>query len=53
MYINVSKKMNLIESFSYNKMMLLLLLENNGENDSYDDLLNILSKENIALPLSE
>lgn len=49
MYINVSKKMNKLESFSYNKMMLLLLLENNGEHDTYDDLLNILSNENIDL----
>ena len=48
MYINVSKKMNgITESFSYNKMMVLLLLENNGENDNYDDLLNILSNENM------
>jgi hypothetical protein len=48
MYINVSKKMNgITESFSYNKMMMLLLLENNGENDNYDDLLNILSNENM------
>lgn len=48
MYINVSKKMNgITESFSYNKMMILLLLENNGENDNYDDLLNILSNENM------
>lgn len=48
MYINVSKKMNgITESFSYNKMMTLLLLENNGENDNYDDLLNILSNENM------
>ena len=48
MYINVSKKMNgITESFSYNKMMVLLLLENNGENDKYDDLLNILSNENM------
>lgn len=49
MYINVSKKMNKLESFSYNKMMLLLLLENNGEHDTYDDLLNILSNENMDL----
>ena len=49
MYINVSKKMNMLESFSYNKMMLLLLLENEGEHDNYDDLLNILSKENMDL----
>jgi hypothetical protein len=47
LYINLSKKMNEVQSAVYNKVMFYLLLESeeNGEQDSYDKLISVLTKD--------
>ena len=47
LYINLSKKMNEVQSAVYNKVMFYLLLESeeNVEQDSYDKLISVLTKD--------
>ena len=47
LYINLSKKMNEVQSAVYNKVMFYFLLESeeNVEQDSYDKLISVLTKD--------